>query len=244
MGHLQVPSPIVPSVESLCNPELAFSTLLDLHMKLLAGRAPNFDLRWSNMETAQTMEVSLAAFIGWRMGYSLPAPFQLERLMGHLLVSSRPGQDASSTWSAHPHATPSQVAAMESTLRDAYARDPIPRPRTPPPDPILALGRAEFANWLRERGLTMREIGERLDVSRSAIPPLLQGRQSRLAKESKRIAPCLEALRVWATDPATDPKAKPVSCWPFPISIPAKGEADLGANAAFHSPATTPPMPR
>jgi len=40
-------SHIGPNVESLCNPELPFSTLLDLHMRLLAGKAPNIDLRWS-----------------------------------------------------------------------------------------------------------------------------------------------------------------------------------------------------
>jgi hypothetical protein len=94
MGHLRGPSRIGPNVESLCNSELPFSMLLDLHMRLLVGRAPNIDLRWSNMEMAQKMEVSLDAFIGWRMGHSLPAPFQLEGLVAHLLLSSPPGQDA------------------------------------------------------------------------------------------------------------------------------------------------------
>ena len=239
MGHLPRPSHSGPNVESLCDSRLPFSTLLDLHMRLLAGKAPNIDLRWSNIETAKKMEVSLNAFIGWRMGNSLPAPFQLEGLVGHLLLSSPPGRDASRLRSAHPHATQRQVVAIEATLREAYNCDPLPRPRTPPPDPILVSGRAEFANWLRERGLTMREIGERLDVSRSAIAPLLQGRQSRLTKESKRLAPCLEALLAWSTEPMT----QPASCWPFPVSIPAKHETDRGANPTLHSPATKPLTP-
>ena len=232
-------SHIGPNVESLCDPELPFSTLLDLHMRLLAGKVPNIDLRWSNMETAQKLEVSLDAFIDWRMGNSLPAPFQLEALADHLLVSP-PGQDNSHLRSAHPRATQSQVAAMEATLREAYNRDPLPRPTTPLLDPIRVSGRAEFANWSRERGLTMREIGERLDVSKSTIGAILKGRQLRLVRESKWLAPCVEALRAWSIDPM----AQPVSCWPFPISIPAKREADRGEDAALHSGATKPLTPR
>jgi hypothetical protein len=233
------PSHSGPNVESLCRPELAFSTLLDLHMRLLAGKVPNLDLRWSNTETAQTLSVSLDTLMGWRMGYSLPTPFQLESLVDHLVLSAPTGQGATGSRSAHPRATQSQVTAMEAALREAYDRDPLPRPSTPPPDPIRVSGRSEFANWLRERGLTMREIGERLDVSGSAILQLLQRRNSKLARESMALAPCLEALQTWSTAP----QSQSASCWPFPLSIPARHQAGPGDDAARLLSATKPRTP-
>jgi hypothetical protein len=207
-------------------------------MRLLAGKVPAINLQWSNMETAQRLEVSLEAIVGWRMGHSLPAPFQLEVLADHLLLSP-PWQGTSRLHCSHPRATQSQVAAMAVTLREAYDRDPLSRPATPRIDPIRVSGRAEFANWSRERGLTLWEIGERLDVSKSAIAAILKGRQFRLERESKRLAPCVEALRAWATDTAT----QPVSCWPFPKSTPAPCTADRGEDAPLHSSATMPLTP-
>lgn len=225
-----------PEVELLCSPDLPFSTLLDLHLRLLAGKAPDFDIAWSNIESAQKMEVSLYAFIDWRTGRSLPGPFQLETLVDHLRLSSQFGQDASSHGLQHPHATRCQLALMEAALREAYWRDPMPRPSTSPRDPILKSGRAEFVNWLRERGSTLRQIGDRLDVSKSAVTQLLEVRRARLAKESKHLAGCLQVLRAWASEPT----AKPASRWPFPVSIPARCDPNGRAGAAQPSTATKP----
>lgn len=232
------PPRLEPGTESLCNPDLPFSTLLDLHLRLLAGKVPNLNRRWSNMESAQRLEVSLATFVDWRMGNALPAPFQLEALADHLLLSSA-GHGISGDRHDHQLATPSQVAAMQATLRAAYKRDPRPRPTTPLADPIRVSGRAEYVSWSREHGLSMREIGERLDVSKTAIAAILKGRQLRLARESTLLARCAATLQALSSDPAT----RPVSCWPFPISIPSERESDRGEGAAPRTSATQAPAP-
>ncbi len=224
-------------IVSLCKPELGFSTLLDLHMKLLAGKAPHCELQWSNLDAAQKLSVSLATVIGWRMGYLLPAPYQLQSLLDHLLLPAPAGLGAAGTAVAHLHATPTQAAAMAVALQEAYDRDPLPRLSTPLSDPLQVLGRSEFANWLHERGWTMREIGDRLDVSRTRVAQLLQHRQRRLASESKALAHCMDALVVCSTAP----KPQSASVWPFPISIPAGPQA--GPGAAQRSGETGSPTP-
>ena len=138
----------------------------------------------------------------------------------------------------HPRATQSQVAATAATLREASDRDPLWAITTPLFDPIRVAARAEYTNLLRERGLSLRAIGDRLDVSKSAISAILKGRQVRLAHESKRLAPCAEALRALATDPAAEPMTQPLSCWPFPKSTPAGRESDRRGDATLHSRAT------
>ena len=241
MKNYPLPGPSGSGIDiaSLCKPELGFSTLLDLHMRLLAGKVPHYELQWSNLETAQKLSVSLGTVIGWRMGYTLPAPFQLESLVDHLLLSAPARLGATGARSAHPHATPTQAAAMAAALREAYDRDPLPRLSTPLHDPIQVLGRSEFASWLHERGWTMREIGDRIDVSRSRVAQLLQHRQRRLASEAKALAPCMDALVVCSTAP----KPPSASVWPFPISIPAGPQAGPGHGAAQRSGETGSPTP-